>query len=95
MTKVKSKKSIISQSDITLLMNTMKIVFPTVDDVRQIIKDEIKFLPTKNDFFTRMDKLSGEMKAVRESQDLHTGEHQEINDRFEKIDKHLGISTAS
>lgn len=34
---------------------------------RDIVKEEIKFLPTKDEFSDRMDKLMGEVKAMRES----------------------------
>lgn len=43
--------------------------------IRQVVDDEldkkipnyIKYLPTKEDFFGRMDKLMSEVKAMRES----------------------------
>lgn len=90
-----SNKSTLMQSDITRLINTMKVIFPTVDEIRKIVQEEIKFLPTKEEFFSRMDKLSGEIKATREEQVLHAEQHGKINDRLDKHDKHLGISTAS
>ena len=65
--------------------------------IRQVVDDEldkkipnyIKYLPTKDDFFSKMDKLMGEVKAMRESQEIHTGSHSEINDRIEKLEKVL------
>jgi len=94
MKKVKSNNSSLNESDIAKLINRMKIVFPTVDEMPQIVQEEIKFLPTKEEFFSRMDKLSGEIEKVRQEQILHSDQHQEINDRFERVDKHLGVSTA-
>lgn len=58
MTKTRAKKSLLSPADVTTLINTMKVVFPTRDEVREIVREEIKFLPTKDEFFTRMDALS-------------------------------------
>ena len=82
----------------------MKTVFPTREEMHKIVhleidgakkelRDEIRLLPTKEEFFSRMDKLSGEIKAMRDEHDLHAGQHRQINDRFDTIDKHIGIST--
>ena len=54
--------------------------------------DQVSHLPTKEEFFTRMDKLSGEVKTMRESQELHAGEHKTINDRLHKIENQFHIS---
>lgn len=94
MKKIKSNNSSLNESDIAKLINRMKIVFPTIDEVSQIVQEEIKFLPTKEEFYSRMDKLSGEIEKVRQEQVLHSDQHQKINDRFERVNKHFGISTA-
>ncbi len=62
--------------------------------IEEKLDEKIKFLPTKEEFFTRMDKLSGEIQSVRDAQELHAGQHTDIDDRFEKIDNHLGIDTS-
>ena len=90
-----AKKSILSSIDIASLINAMQLVFPTRDEVRTMIKEETKYLPPKDDFYTRMDKLSGEIQKVRDEQALHAGQHASMHDRFARIDKHLGVSTAS
>jgi len=35
---------------------------------RGIVKEEIKNLPTKEEFFSKMDEVVGELKTVREEQ---------------------------
>lgn len=65
-----------------------------LEEVKKIVKEEVKYLPSKEDFATRMDEMMGELKAIREEQTLISGQLSEHSDRFEKIDKHLGISTA-
>lgn len=78
------------------LLKLQKMISDTFDEkLKQFYEEHIKYLPTKDEFFTRMDKLSGEIQAVRESQELHQGQHTDIADRFERIDKHLGISTTA
>ncbi len=36
--------------------------------------EKLRFLPTKEEFFTKMDEVMGELKAMREAFDLHTGQ---------------------
>ena len=106
MKKAKQNKSSLTQSDFNTIINNMKTVFPTreemhkivrveVDSVEERLNQKINLLPTKEEFFSRMDKLSGEIKAMRDEHDLHAGQHRQINDRFEVIDKNLGISSAN
>lgn len=63
--------------------------------VRKIVSDLTKHLPSKDDFFTRMDKLSGEIQAVRDSQELHQGQHSEITDRLDRHHKRLSTLETS
>ncbi|MCL4360013.1 hypothetical protein M1555_02035 [Patescibacteria group bacterium] len=100
MKKASQGKSVLTQSDLKNITTHMKRIFPTREEMRLEIHDaeerlneSISHLPTKEEFFTRMDKLSGELKTMREEFALHSDEHRKINDRFERIDKHLGIST--
>lgn len=102
MKKIQKNSSKFTEKDITNLINRMKFVFATrkeiqfdIDTAKEELKNDIKLLPSREQFFRRMDKLSGEIKAKREAQDLHSDQHSQINDRFDRIDKHLGISTAS
>lgn len=83
----KIKRSILSSLDIASLVNAMKLVFPTREDVEKIIEEKIRFIPTKDEFFTRMDQLSGEIQKVREEQTLHQGQHEEINNRLDNLEK--------
>lgn len=65
--------------------------------IKQVIDEEldkkipnyIKYLPTKDEFFDRMDKLMSEVKAMRESQEIHAGSHTDITDRLEKLEQVL------
>ncbi len=61
--------------------------------VKDVVKEETRLLPTKDEFFSRMDKLSGEIQKVREERTVHTGDYRRITDRFHRIDRHLHIST--
>lgn len=83
MRKVQKTSLRLTEKDITTLINRMKSVFPTrkelqidIDTIKEELKNEIKFLPTKEEFFSRMDTLSGEVKAMREEQSIHSEQHQ-------------------
>jgi predicted nuclease with TOPRIM domain len=49
--------------------------------------EKLKFLPTKDEFYTKMDEVMGELKAIREEQVI--GSHQLGNheDRLERLEK--------
>ncbi len=51
------------------------------------LDEKLKFLPTKEEFFDQMSKVMGELKAVRDSQELHANSHKEINDEIDKLKK--------
>lgn len=77
------------------LLKLQKIVSDTIDEkFKQFYNDHIKYLPTKEEHFKKMDELMGEVKAMRETQELHVQDHSDIDDRFEKLDKHLGIDSS-
>lgn len=54
-------------------------------------KDDIKHLPTKDKFYNRMDKESGELKVAREERETLSGQVSSHSDRIERIEKHIGI----
>ncbi len=88
----------LNPDDIASLINAMKVVFPTLPEVSKLIdeklEEKIKLLPTRDEFFTQMLELLGEVKSMREAQELHSGDHARINDRLDSHDKYHNISTA-
>lgn len=92
---IKKNKPNLNPADVDLLIGAMKVVFPTRANVEEIIdeklKEKIKLLPTKEEFFGRMDKLSGEIKAVRDEQSLHQGQHDQIDKRLDRAEKELHL----
>lgn len=55
---------------------------------RGIVKEEIKNLPTKEEFFSKMDEVMGELETVREEQTVLSGQvsnHENRLKSFEKI----------
>lgn len=41
---------------------------------------------------TTLDKLAGDIKDKRVEQKLHAGQHEEINDRLDRLEKPAGLS---
>ena len=82
-------KPTLNPVDVSLLMSAMKVIFATKDDVRDIVKEEIGYLPTKEEFFSRMDTLSGEYKKIDEAEALHAGTMSDHTDTLEKHEEHI------
>ncbi|OGM21014.1 hypothetical protein A2863_01090 [Candidatus Woesebacteria bacterium RIFCSPHIGHO2_01_FULL_38_9b] len=69
-----------------------------LDEVEKIvderIEDKTRNLPTKDEFFGKMDEVMGELKLIREETSVLSGLHEKVNDheeRIEKIEKKLRI----
>lgn len=64
-----------------------------IEEIKTIVREEIdektRLLPSKEEFFDRMDKLMGELKAMREEFDIHTGKHRDINDQLDNHNQRL------
>jgi hypothetical protein len=69
-----------------LTQNDIKVIEEIVEDK---IGDKTKLLPTKEEFFSKMDEVMGELKATREAVDLHAGQHENIDDELDNHDKRL------
>lgn len=51
--------------------------------IHKELAEKIKFLPTKDDFYTKMDEVMGELQAIREEHVLITGKVSEHTDTLE------------
>ena len=72
-----------------------------IDEIDKLVTDKLdektKLLPTKNDFFTKMDEVMGELKAIREEHALQGNTVSNHTDQLEKQEtqiKHLQHHTA-
>lgn len=59
------------------------------DDVRKIVKDEIKHLPSKDDFYEKMDEVMGELKTIREEITILGGRQSENCDDLEDHEERI------
>lgn len=82
-------------------MLTQKDIEEIEQIVKKIVDDQTKFIPSKNDFFSRMDKLSKEIQDARDELVLHSGSHDELSEtnleldaRLLKVEKKLQMVTS-
>ena len=67
--------------------------FDQIEDLtRGIVKEEIKNLPTKKEFFSKMDEVVGELKTTREEQSTLSNQVSNHEDRLEVLE---GASSSS
>lgn len=65
----------------------------TLEDRVQNVEEKIDLIPTKEEYFGSMDKLMGEVKKVRENQEVIGETLSQHNDRLEKVEEKVGISS--
>ena len=75
-----------------------KLIKVTIEEDETLVrKDDIKHLPSKEEFYEREDKIMNELKAVREEISILSDTNRKINDqeeRLEKVEAKLNIQTA-
>ena len=69
----------------------------TVEDLIErkelVTKSDISHLPTKDEFYGTMDKVMGELKAIREEQAVQSQHLSDHEDRIERIESRVGVSS--
>jgi hypothetical protein len=50
-------------------------------------------LVTKDEFYTKMDEVMGELQTIREEQTLQSHQLSDHSDRIEKIEAHLDMTS--
>jgi hypothetical protein len=73
------------------------LIEATVEDVIEknelVTKSDISHIPTKDEFYGKMDEVMGELKTIREEQTLLSHRVSDHEDRIEKIENHPDISS--
>jgi len=90
-----NKNMTLTKSD---FKNVKELVKAAINEDKTLVrKDDIKHLPTKEEFFDREDKMMGELKAIREEITMLSDLHSKVNDhedRIEKVESKLGVRPA-
>jgi hypothetical protein len=74
----------------------MTLTMRDLDEIEKVVGKQIevrtKNLPTKEEFFSREDKIMGELKAIREEDAvLSSRVYDNHEPRIEKVEKKLGV----
>jgi hypothetical protein len=86
---------VLSDDDFKNLRDLMKAIMD--EDETIVRKEDIQNLPTKEEFFSKMDEVVGELKRVREEATILSDLNRKVNDsefRIEKIEEKLNIEPA-
>lgn len=84
----------LDDDDFKAIKGLMEVTIEEAIEAKGLVtKEDISHLPTKDEFYTKMDEVVGELKAIREEQPLQSHKLSEHSDRIEKIESHLGISS--
>jgi len=88
-------RMILSDDDFKNLRDLIKAIMDENETFAR--KEDIQNLPTKEEFFSKMDEVMGELKKVREETTILSDLHRKVNDnefRIEKIEEKLNIEPA-
>lgn len=55
--------------------------------------EKLSHLPTKDEFYEKMDEVMRELQAMREEVSVLSHQVADHDDRLEKVESHLGISS--
>ena len=90
----KSDNMALTDDEIRAIKEVVKISVDEAIDERELVtKDDLKYLPTKDEFYPRMDEVMGELKTIREEVFATNHSLENHEDRIEKMETHLGLST--
>jgi len=79
--------------DLQKIKQLIEVSLGEVIETTLVTKDDLGHLPTKDEFYGKMDEVMGELKAAREEQAVISHQLSDHDDRIEKIENHVGISS--
>jgi hypothetical protein len=83
----------LDNDDLKAIKNLMEVTIDETIEEKLVAKEDLSLLPTKDEFFTKMDEVMGELKTIREEQALQSQHLSDDDDRIAKIESNLGISS--
>lgn len=58
-----------------------------IDEAKKEIREDISHLPTREEFYSKMDEVMGELKKIRETNEILTPRTYDLVERVEAIEK--------
>jgi hypothetical protein len=84
----------LDNDDLKALKDLMQVTIEEAIETKGLVtKEDVSHLPTKDEFYGKMDEVMGELKTIREEQAVQSHQLSNHSDRIEKIESHLGISS--
>ena len=84
----------LDNDDLKAIKGLIEVTVDEVIEKRELVtKSDISHLSTKDEFYAKMDEVMGELKAIRQEQPLQSRKLSEHEDRIQKIEDHLGLSS--
>ena len=80
----------LDNDDLKAIKNLMEVTIDEAIDSKGLVtKENVSHLPTKDEFYTKMDEVMGELKTIREEQALQS---QHLSDHDDRIEKKSGLT---
>lgn len=74
-------------SDLKAIKGLIEVTFDEKLDEK--LDERLSHLPTKDEFYEKMDEVMGELKTIREEQTVISHKVSDHEDRIQKIETHL------
>lgn len=87
----------LTTNDLKLIQNVVKVTIDEAVDTNPnlVKKEDLAFLPTKEEFYEQADKIMGELKAMREEHGMLSARvYDNHGPRIEKVEKKLNLSSS-
>ena len=84
----------LDNDDLIAIKDLIEVTVEDVIEKKELVtKSDISHLPTKDEFYGTMDKVMGELKAIREEVAVLGHQVAEYSDRLERIESNLDIAS--
>ena len=84
----------LDDSDLKAIKGLMDVTIDEAIEKKGLVtKSDLTHLPTKDEFYEKMDEIMGELKTIREEQSLISHRVSDHEDRIQKVETHLDMSS--
>ena len=89
-----ARMATLDSDDLKAIEQIIEAKMDVVIENRQLVtKEDLSHLPTKDDFYGKMDEVMGELKSNREEQSVLGHQVSDHEDRIERIESRVGVSS--
>ena len=81
----------LDDQDLKAIKGLIEVTFDEKLDEK--LDERLSYLPTKDEFYGKMDGVMGELKAIREEQAVQSQHVSDHEDSIQRMRPHLGMSS--